>query len=75
MTWPDYPGTTLSVAKNLRTDQVLPEMPESSIDRDFVPPRERHLPIRDDHTILLVLLFAGLIIGLALAWLIGFWPF
>ncbi len=75
MTWPNYSGTTLSVAKNLRPDQVSPEMPETSVDRDFVPPHERDRPTRDDFTMLYVL-FAGLVmVSLALAWLAGFWHF
>ena len=76
MTWPDYPGTTLSVAKNLRADQVVPGRPESSLDRDFVPPRELDLTTRQDPTMLYFLLFAGLtILALTLAWLLGYWPF
>ena len=75
MTWPNYSGTTLSVAKNLRTDQVSSEMSETPVDRDFVPPHERDRRTRDDFTILCVL-FAGLVmISLALAWLAGLWHF
>jgi len=75
MTWPDYPGTTLSVAKNLRTDQGAPELPETSVDRDFVPPQERDLQSGQDFTILYIL-FAGLVIvGVVLAWLAGLWHF
>jgi len=70
------PGTSATLAKGLRSDQVVRDSPEASVDRDFVPPRERDLPTGDDPTVAYLIIFAGLaILGLALAWLVGYWSF
>ncbi len=64
------------MAKNLRVDQVVPVIPETSADRDFAARRDRDLVAREDPTLFYFLLFAGLaILGVTLAWFIGYWHF
>ncbi len=42
------PATSTTLARSLRTDQVLRDLPETSADRDFTAPGDRELPTGED---------------------------